>query len=185
MLGTQTWRGPFAAEAAAAYQRSRVAGLSELRARIVGHIASYRETWAFAASIAGWVHGSRRTVFRALAQAKELGLVGSRPIKEGEIPPGAEKPITCGGSIRWTMGWGKAAEEAKAAIAQARMRWLIRTSNVAKHVSKPTPKSTAPGSPAPSGARAPGRPEYSGRMTAEDLDRALAREPLGGEPPPE
>jgi hypothetical protein len=185
VLGTQTWRGPFAAEAAYAYQRARLAGLSEMRARMIGHIASYRETWAFASSIASWVNGSRRTVFRALAQAKAEGLIGSRPIKDDEIPPGAEKPISCGGSLRWTIGWGKAVEEAKAAVAHARMRWLIRVSNVAKHVAKP-PKGGAKSEPTPGPhTRTPGRAEYRRPMTAEEIDRALASEPFGDEPPPE
>lgn len=183
MLGTQTWRGPYGAEAASAYQRARLAGLSELRARIVGHIASYRETWAFASSIASWVHGSRRTVFRALAQAKEFGLIGSRPLKDDEVPPGAEKPISCGGALRWTIGWGKAYEEAKAAVAQARMRWLVRVAAPsAKHTPKPA-RQTREEAPRHRGPR-PSRPEFQGRMTAEELDRALASE-LGGEPPPD
>lgn len=183
MLGTQTWRGPYGAEAASAYERARHAGLSELRARIVGHIASYRETWAFASSIAGWVHASRRTVFRALAQAKETGLIGSRPIKDDEIPPGANGPITCGGSLRWTIGWGKAMGDARAAVAAARVRWLLRTQGVGgRPATTDKPKRKPPEQP-PHTTQRPSRPEYQRRMTAEEIDAALASD--GGEAPPD
>lgn len=182
MLGTQTWRGPYAAEAAAAYERARIAGLSELRARIVGHIASYRETWAFASSIAGWVHASRRTVFRALAQAKASGLIGARPLKREEVPAGAQAPISCGGSVRWTIGWGRAAEQAREAVAAARVRWLLRTSGAVPPPRPPTPPGrAAAAATAPTTAERVERPEYRRRMTAEEIDAALQAE----RPPPD
>lgn len=178
MLGTQTWKGPYASEAASAYQRARLAGMSELRARILGHVASFRETWAFASSLADWVHASRRTVFRAFAQGKEFGLINSRPLKTDEIPPGVERPITCGGSMRWTIGWGKAIGEAAAAVAAARVRWMLRPLTK-RHVAKPPrrpvgdDRTNEPG--ATHGPREE-RAQYRKPMTAEEIDAALERE---------
>jgi DNA-binding transcriptional MocR family regulator len=160
--------GPDHLEARYAEQRARETGLSALRAKVVGQLASFRDAWAFRRSLAKAVGCSIRTVQRAITEARSEGLVGVARAKKTEVPPGKDRPIPCGWSHRWTIGRGLAYGAAMAAIAAAKAKALVRAS-----VKPPAVKV---------------RPTHSGRLT--DLQRAelaaidadsLARE----QPPPE
>lgn len=123
---TPLWLGPFAAEALAAFHRGLEAGLTTSRALVVGQVASFQDCWTFRETIARRLGISARTVQRALTEAQDLGLIGKARSKPGEVPPGLTNEVYCGWSHRWTIGWGQAAERAKAAIAQARMVRLAK-----------------------------------------------------------
>lgn len=122
--------GPAAHEARSAYFRARQAGMNSLRSLVVSFCASFKDCWAFRRQIAHIIGCSVRTVQRALTQAQDLGLLRCARAKLGEVPPGAKRPIDCGFSHRWIMGWGvagkRAGEKIRAAIERARMRRVLR-----------------------------------------------------------
>lgn len=123
---TALWLGPFGLEALSAFHRALEHGLSHARALVIGQVASFQDCWTFRETIAKRLKISVRTVQRALTEAQDLGLIGKARCKPGEIPQGLQNPVECGWSHRWTVGWGQAAERAKAAIAQARLSRLVR-----------------------------------------------------------
>jgi len=137
-----TWPGTSASEARAAYQRAREAGLSAARALVIGCIASFREGWMFRRSLAEHTGLSVRTVQRAITQAKEFGLIGVARAKKDEIPPGLDRPLPCGWSHRWVVGWGQAAAAAKTAIANCRLARIVKAA--AKGSSKKTDETSGP-----------------------------------------
>jgi hypothetical protein len=182
---TALWLGPFSQEALSAFHRALEHGLSHGRALVVGQVASFQDCWTFRASIAKRLKISVRTVQRALTEAQDLGLIGKARCKPGEIPHGLQTPVECGWSHRWTVGWGQAAERAKAAIAQARLSRLVR-----KMMAQPTPP---PRRDAEQAARAQVSREQSSRerwqtaprrWTAEELDRELAAREAQAPPAP-
>jgi hypothetical protein len=120
------WLGPNAAEARAAYARARGAGMNALRSLVIGCVASFQDGWAFRHTIARKVKCSVRTVQRALNQGRELGLIQVFRAKKGEIPKGCTEPLKCGWSHRITVGFGRAAAAAMAAVAAARVKWMLR-----------------------------------------------------------
>jgi hypothetical protein len=120
------WIGPSPHEAVAGYNRAREQGMSPLRALAFGQIASFRDGWVFRSKIAKRIGASVRTVGRAIRQAKDLGLLGTARAKKTEIPPGLERPLVCGWSHRWIIGWGKAGEAVKLAVNAARARRLTK-----------------------------------------------------------
>lgn len=162
MSGILTWPGPHHWEAKQAYIRAREAGLSLARSWIVGGIASFQDAWIFRSKLAKFFRLSVRTVQRAITEAHAVGLIGKARAKQGEIPPGANTPIPCGWSHRWTIGWGKAADVARAEIEQTRV------ARAAKAAIKTTVTFV-------SKARRQDRPAR--RWTAEELDAELARLP--------
>jgi DNA-binding transcriptional regulator YhcF (GntR family) len=89
---------------------------------VIGHVGSTRDCWAFQRTIAGFVRVSVRTVQRAIAQAKALGLVEVHRAKKREVPPGLETPLPCGWSHRWATSRGMGNARAQEAIAAARAR---------------------------------------------------------------
>jgi hypothetical protein len=115
------WPGNFSAEANAAFQRALEAGMSSGRSMVIGCIASFKDGWIFRRTLAECAGVCVRTAQRAITQGKELGLLGVARAKKDEIPPGAEAPIPCGWSHRWTIGWGEAYSRAKASIARTRL----------------------------------------------------------------
>ena len=117
------WLGPEPHEGTAAYTRARAAGMTATRALVVGEIGSFPDCWKFQKTIARVIGASLRTVQRAIAQAKALGLIRVHRCKKGEIPPKADNPIPCGWSHRWAVGRGRAAAAVQAAIAAARLRF--------------------------------------------------------------
>jgi len=178
-----TYLGPDLHEARAAEQRARGAGLTVLRARIVAHIASFKDGWIFRRRLAKTEGCSVRTVQRAITQAREEGLIGVARAKQGEKPPGAAGTFACGWSHRWVIGRGRAAAAALAAIAAAKLAGLARTA-----AKPPAPQQRcAPAAgcaPAPKGQRRP----PARRWTAEEIDAALADTPpppATGDPPPD
>lgn len=126
------WPGPATIEARAAYERARCGGLSAARSLVLGCIASWKDCWAFRASLAAHTGLSVRTVQRAITQGKLCGLLGVGRAKKDEIPPGAEAPIPCGWSHRWTIGWGQAVEAAREAVAQTRLARMVKAAMRAK-----------------------------------------------------
>jgi DNA-binding transcriptional MocR family regulator len=98
---------------------------------VLGVIASFKNGWISRRAIARHLRISVRTVQRAISEAKSLGLLGVARFKPNEVPPGAKAPITCGGSHRWTIGWGLAGKAVQNAIAKARARWLSRAAAAA------------------------------------------------------
>jgi hypothetical protein len=177
-----TYLGPDLPEARAAEQRAREAGLTVLRARIVAHIASFKDGWIFRRRLAKTEGCSVRTVQRAITQAREEGLIGVARAKQGEKPPGAAGTFACGWSHRWIIGRGRAAAAALAAVAAAKLAALVRT---AAKPPAPQPRCSPAArcaSKAPTGQRRP--PARS--WTAEEIDQALAdTPPATAEPPPD
>jgi hypothetical protein len=172
------WLGPSPTEARAAYQRARVAGMSALRALVLGNVASFRECWAFRSKLAAKAGCSVRTVQRALTQATELGLMGRARAKPNERPPGLDQPLPCGWSHRWIVGWGKAGEAVQRAIDTARARVTLRRATRTVESCTPKPKACA----SVRSERAPRR------WTAAELDAELAHAatttPAREKPPP-
>ena len=155
--------GPDHLEARHAEQRAREAGLSVVRSKVVGNVASTKDLWAFRSSIAKQVGCSIRTVARALKQAVEEGLIRVHRGKRDEVPPRAKAPIPCGWSHRWFVARGLAVAAAVAAIAAAKLAAVARQAvSPQKHLRPQAP-----------------RPEQR-RWTAEELDAALE-----ATPPPE
>src|SRR3972149_2480929 len=103
-----TWPGPAFVEARAAYERARSTGLSAARALVLGCIASFKDGWICRKNLADHTGLSVRTVQRAITQGKETGLIGVGRAKPNEIPPGMDRPVPCGWSHRWPIGWGAA-----------------------------------------------------------------------------
>ena len=168
------WLGPYPSEANAAYHRARSAGLSQVRAMVVGNVASFKDAWTFRRKLAAQVGCSVRTVQRALTQAKMEGLIGIARGKKTETPPGADRPVDCGWSHRWTIGWGKAGELVKQAVTAAKeraiARWLLRKMPSVSPVSTPAPDTL------PTGQRPRGVNPNHRAWTAEELDAELARQ---------
>lgn len=188
------WLGPHHGEARAAYTRARRAGLTSLRALVVGSVASFKDCWAFRSKLASQVGCSVRTVQRALTQAREEGLIGVARSKcdivNGkkvfEKAPILNKPVPCGWSHRWTIGWGKAGAAVKQAVEAARARFIVRA---AVHLPQRSHATLSVASPEKTGPR--WKTTQDGRewrhLTPEqvqaELDAALARMP--DTPPPE
>ena len=108
-------------------------GMSWKRAWCVACFASIGGvTWMFQATVSKFTGISRRTVQRAVRQAKSLGVLVSRRLRRGELPQGARKPITCGGALRRFVAWGQPQSRAAARYAQYAVRWLWRLEAVAK-----------------------------------------------------
>jgi hypothetical protein len=169
------WLGPVQSEGRAAYHRAREAGLSPMRALVLGTVGSFRDCWAFRSKIAAHVGCSVRTVARALAQARQEGLVGVARCKQGEKPPNWGQVVPCGWSHRWIVGWGKVGDAVKQAVNAARARWIVHA--MVKASPAPThPKSTP--------SNAPRR-----HWTAAELDAELDRRELQNaerkRPPPD
>jgi DNA-binding transcriptional MocR family regulator len=159
------WLGPVHSEARAAFQRSRTAGLSPMRALVIGCVASFKECWAFRRKLAEKVGCSVRTVQRALTQARTEGLIGLARAKKDEVPKGWEHgPITCGWSHRWTIGWGLAGAKVHDAVHAAKARWMVK---IALAKPKATASATVP-PPAVTYKAKPARP-----MTPDELDADL------------
>jgi hypothetical protein len=105
---------------------ARDAGLSSLRARILGMIASFKDGWIYRRTLADLAKCSVRTVQRAITQAKLEGLLGVARAKKNEVPPGAKGPIPSGWSHRWPIGRDLAGEALKQAVAAAKAAALAR-----------------------------------------------------------
>jgi hypothetical protein len=177
------WLGPFVREAEKAYQRARDEGVAVKRALTEGVIASFRDCWAPRKTIAQHLGISVRTVQRGITQARTEGRIGVARLKTNEVPPGAKGPLTCGGSHRWTIGWGKGNDDVKREVERARLLQLYRAATrtqptprarwLSQHEPPPMPKASTPAtSPAPT---APAR-RYAGISPAQ-LDAELERVP--------
>jgi hypothetical protein len=175
MGGTATWPGNSAAEARAAYQRARDAGMSAGRALVIGCIASFREGWIFRKNLAEHTGLSVRTVQRAITQAKDCGLIGVARAKQNDIPPGMDRPLPCGWSHRWTIGWGQAAAAAMAAVANCRVARMVKAA--ARGIIDPK------SSKQPDGTLGPREQRQPRRWTAAELDEELARLSRAKAPP--
>ncbi len=176
-----TYLGPDLPEARAAEQRAREAGLTVLRARIVAHIASFKDGWIFRRRLAKTEGCSVRTVQRAITQAREEGLLGVARAKQGEKPPGAAGTFACGWSHRWIIGRGRAAAAALAAVAAAKLAWLARTAAKPPAPQQRCAPAACAGKAPPTGQRRP----PARRWTADEIDQALADTPATGDPPPD
>lgn len=170
------WTGPEPHEGRAAFQRAREAGMSALRAFVVGEIGTHRDCWAFQRRLAKIAGCCVRTVQRAIRQAKSLGLIGVHRCKKGEIPPRRPedpnfgKPIPCGWSHRFMIGRGLAGRALHVAIEAARAKWITRQV-VAASSSVPLPKRAS----SPTVAARSTLPKRS--YTSEEIDAELARRP--------
>lgn len=151
------WPGPHTQEAVKAFHRAIESGMVSLRALVVGCVASFRDCWAFQSQIAKRCGCSVRTVQRALRQARELGLIECHRSKRNENAPGLGKPVPCGWSHRWAVGWGLVGDAVKQAINIARAKMTIP--GVFRRIKKRKP------TPEP-------RPK---RWTVEEIDAELAR----------
>ena len=160
MNAVAMWPGPNAAEARAAYERCRTAGMSPGRALVIACVASFRQGWAFRRTLANHTGVCIRTVQRALTQGKDLGLLGTARAKPNEIPPGMHAPLKCGWSHRWIVGWGLALAAAKAAVEKAWLRRL-QTVSVGRQPPRQPPKH--------------GRGPCARKWTAQEIDAELER----------
>lgn len=166
------WAGPFQSEGLAAYERAKEAGMSSLRATALGHVGSFKDCWTFRATLAELIRGSVRTVQRALTQGRDLGLIGTARGKKTEIPPGAERPVTCGFSHRWTIGWGKAGQAIRDAVEAARAAAERR--KLARLACATVAPAGPPGQRVQALARGEAR-QPARRWTAAELDAELAK----------
>lgn len=102
-------------------------GMSWKRAYAVACMASMGQfCWSFALNIAKFAGVSRKTVQRAVLQAKKLGVLVSRRIRRGERPPGADYSYSCGGAYRRFVAWGLSTSRALARCARYAVRWIWR-----------------------------------------------------------
>ncbi len=170
MARVQLWHGPDVAEAAAAYTRALHHEFSELRARIFGSIASWKDCWALQATLAKFHKCSVRTVQRAAHDARELGLLRCAFSKPGEIPPGSEEPAPFKWSHRWIPGRGLAGAAMQDAINKARAAWAITKAGLRRTFNAPAPAVKRPK------ARKP-PPNLTREQRAAWLDEQIALEP--------
>ena len=153
----QLWHGPDVAEAAAAYTRAIAHHkFSELRARIFGSIASWKDCWTLQATLAAFHKCSVRTVQRSVHDARELGELVTHFSRPGEIPPGAKEPKPFKWCQRFLPGRGLAGEAKNAAINKARAAWTITKAGLRRTFNAPAPKRNE-------------------RKTAEQIDAELER----------
>lgn len=146
--------------------------MSSLRALVLGQVGSFRDCWSFRRTLADKVGCSVRTVARALKQGKELGLIDVHRAKKNEVPSGAEGPIPCGWSHRYTVGWGKIGKMVQQAIELARATRIVK--QAARAAARESKSGPARESPKASTAARP-RTEYQRRgWTAQQLDAELA-----------
>lgn len=119
---------------------------------------------------------SVRTVQRAITQGKELGLMGVARAKPNDVPPGMDRPLPCGWSHRWIVGWGEAYSAAMAAVTNCRLARMVKAA-ARGSVTEPKPTEQA-------GVTSTHRQQRPPRhWTAEELDSELARFPRAKEPP--
>lgn len=182
-VASPLWLGAVHDEARALFHRAREAGVSSLRALVLGQVASFRDCWTFRKNIAQKVGCSVRTVARAFRQGKELGLIAVHRAKPNEIPTGLETPVPCGWSHRFTVGWGQVGKRIQQAIELARATRIVRQAAKAAAV---RPAVYVKG-PTATNERAAPRTQYQRRnWTAQQLDAELAlleRERLNKPPP--
>jgi len=179
------WLGPHAAEARAAYGRARLAGLRPLHALVIGCIASFKDAWAFRHTIAAKVGCSVRTVQRAMNAARALGLIQVWRAKKGEVPKGLREPLKCGWSHRITVGFGLAAAAVQAAVAAARVKYLLRFEPPKAPKIAPVNGISGPAIPIDKSVLAP-RPKTANQLrswTAEELEAELDRLERAKAPP--
>lgn len=166
----QLWHGPDVAEGAAAYTRAIDAGFSELKARVYGSIASWKDCWTLQSTLAKFHRCSVRTVQRAARDARELGYLRCAWCKKGETPPGASGPMPFKWCHRWVPGRGLAGAALEKAVSKARALWAItkagkgQTFN-APQSSKPRPKPRKP------------PPHLTREQRARWIDEQIATEP--------
>lgn len=119
--------GPFRSEAFAIHAHCLAQGMSPKRAYAIACAASIgRVCWTFQSSLAKFTSYSVRTIQRAMRQARRLGVLISRRLRRGEQPPGARKPISCGGALRRFIGWGSPKSQALALRAKYAVREVWR-----------------------------------------------------------
>lgn len=118
------WAGPEYEEAERVFELCLRAGMTVARSFVVAHIASFENGWIFTSTLAKICRLSRRTVFRAIAEARRLGILGTGRNKHGVRPPHAKGPIRCGYSNRWIYGRGLSIEARAPQIGGARVRWM-------------------------------------------------------------
>ncbi len=119
--------GPYRREALAILEHCNEAGMSWKRSYVIACFASLGQVcWQFQSSVARFTGYCVRTVQRAAAQARRMGVLVSRRLRRGERPPGARQPITCGGALRRFIAWGKPKAQALALRAKYALRELWR-----------------------------------------------------------
>lgn len=158
------WPGRFGDEGNRAFNRAIESGMTSLRSLVIGCIGSFRDCWMFQRSIAKLLGCSVRTVQRALAEGRSLGLIECHRAKPREKAPEIGKPLPCGWSHRWAVGWGRAKEAVAKLVNVARAKSLVPGMFRAKP--KKTEQSATP----------------QRRWTAEEIEAELARRQ--GQPPP-
>jgi hypothetical protein len=115
--GAQAMSGPirfppktferFHREAIRVYKWARSEGMTHARARILSCGAAYgRQFYTFERTLAEFTGFCRRTVQRAMAEGKKLGLITSKWIKRGTFAPGSKVRMNNGGALRTVVGWG-------------------------------------------------------------------------------
>lgn len=157
MTATSLWLGNDSREGLAGYGRARAVKMSELRARVVGCVTSFKDCWAPQSSIAEFLHCSVRTVQRGLHDARESGLIGCAFGKPREKPPGAAGPLHFKFSHRWTIGRGLVGDALHEAINKARLVCVITKAAIRRTFNAPV-----------------SRPAPKRQVTAAELDDALA-----------
>jgi hypothetical protein len=175
------WLGNCVHEAERAYKRALAAGMNARAALLLGHIASFKDCWAFRKLLARMLRVSVRTIQRWLTKAKSLGLIEVYRGKKNETPPNADGPIPCGWSHRFTSGWGKAGDDVKNAIHQARLKWVARAAIVFSNV--PLPQKSAKAAMPSLTPGAPRASRYKGISSdgiLAELDRIDGQSPRDG-----
>jgi hypothetical protein len=122
---TKEWFGKDDKTAARTRARARNLGATELRARILGNVSSFKDCWAPQATLAAFLQCSVRTIQRALRWGRDHGLIRCEFGKRGEKPPGKHGAVVSKWSHRWTVGRGLVGDALEAAINAARALAII------------------------------------------------------------
>lgn len=158
------WMGPNVSGAHTAYATAIRHGMTAVRAMIIAQVGSFRDCWAFARHIAAQVGCSRRTVQRATAEAKSLGILHVHRSRQTEAAPGLGTVVPCGWSHRWLTGADVADDAARdRAIAVARAAELARRATTQTAAARAAERRRARRAITPR------------RWTAEEIDAELAR----------
>lgn len=123
--------GPHRREAEQIQRHCVDQGMSWKRAYAVACMASIGQIcWTFQSTVHEYTGISVRTIQRAVAQAKKLGVLVSRRLRRNEQPPGGRGPLSCGGALRRFTAWGMSQHRMLARCAKYALRWMWRENAV-------------------------------------------------------
>lgn len=123
---TKVWKGPDQGAGDAAFVFALRKGERDTGALLLAQFASFPDAWGFAETFASAINRSRRTVQRYVARFKAQGWMFSKRGRDGETPPNAQGPLSCGFTHRWVVGRKLAGTARENAVAAARATQVQR-----------------------------------------------------------